>query len=73
MVLDAGQKVIGPVYCDECGLLYSPGDIEDEQEHRKAHARLNNIFSIRVSYVSTSFQFAMKCIIRWQMTDFMQI
>jgi len=48
MVLDAGQKVIGPIHCEECGLLYSPGDIEDEREHRKAHSRLDNLFSIRL-------------------------
>lgn len=49
MIIDAGQRVIGPVHCEECGLLYSPGDIEDEKEHRKAHSRLDNLFSIRVS------------------------
>lgn len=48
MILDAGQRVIGPVHCEECGLLYSPGDIEDEREHRKAHSRLDNLFTIRV-------------------------
>ncbi|CAL8127425.1 unnamed protein product [Orchesella dallaii] len=48
MILDAGQKEIGPVFCDECGLLYSPGDIEDEKEHRKAHSRLENLFCIRL-------------------------
>ncbi|ODM93160.1 N-acetyltransferase ESCO2 [Orchesella cincta] len=48
MILDAGQKEIGPVFCAECGLLYSPGDIEDEKEHRKAHSRLENLFCIRL-------------------------
>ena len=49
MVLDAGQKQIGPLLCIECGLLYSPGDFEDEEEHRKAHNRLTNLFTITVS------------------------
>ncbi|XP_021945750.1 N-acetyltransferase ESCO2 [Folsomia candida] len=46
MVLDAGQKQIGPKYCDECGLLYSPGDFIDEEEHRKAHVRIQNTFQL---------------------------
>lgn len=49
MVLDAGQKEIGPKYCEECGLLYSPGDFVDEEEHRKAHLRLQNTFSVSVN------------------------
>jgi hypothetical protein len=47
-VLDAGQKEIGPRFCTDCGLLYSPGDFEDEEEHRKAHNRLENLFTITV-------------------------
>jgi len=48
-LLDAGQKKIGPTYCEECGLLYSPGDYEDEKIHKKAHQRLDNLYSVQVS------------------------
>jgi len=46
MVIDAGQKRIGPIMCADCGLLYTPGEIEDEEEHRKAHARLDNLHTV---------------------------
>jgi len=46
MVLDAGQKHIGPTLCKECGLLFSPGDFVDEEEHRRAHLRIDNTFKL---------------------------
>ncbi|CAG7723175.1 unnamed protein product [Allacma fusca] len=46
MLIDAGQKQIGPILCGDCGLLYSPGDLQDEDLHRKAHARLENFHTI---------------------------
>lgn len=45
-VLDAGQKHIGPKYCDECDMLYSPGEFQDEEEHHRAHIRMENAFKI---------------------------
>jgi len=48
MVLDAGQKTVGPRECHTCGLLYSPGDFEDEETHRKTHLSLINTFSLNV-------------------------
>jgi hypothetical protein len=48
LVLDAGQKKIGPRFCDECGMLYSPGEPEDEELHRQAHVRLESVHSITV-------------------------
>jgi hypothetical protein len=49
MVLDAGQKEIGPKLCGTCGLLYSPGDFQDEEEHRKAHLKIDATFTLTVS------------------------
>lgn len=37
--LDAGQKVIGSIVCKECGLLYYPGQPEDEKNHKRVHKR----------------------------------
>lgn len=37
--LDAGQKVLGTIVCEECGLLYYPGQPEDEKNHRRVHRR----------------------------------
>jgi len=48
MNLDAGQKQIGPRFCKDCGMLYAPGEPIDEEEHRKAHSRLENLVSLKL-------------------------
>jgi N-acetyltransferase len=48
LVIDAGQKKIGPRFCDECGMLYSPGEPQDEELHRQAHVRLDNVHSVTI-------------------------
>ena len=37
MIIDAGQKLIDPVTCPECGHVYNPGQAEDEAAHQKVH------------------------------------
>nr|XP_018913176.1 PREDICTED: N-acetyltransferase ESCO2 [Bemisia tabaci] len=38
LLLDAGQKRFGATQCSECGLMYEPGDAEDEIQHAKYHS-----------------------------------
>jgi len=37
-IIDAGQKVIGPVQCGTCGSVYSVGDPQEEASHQRIHA-----------------------------------
>jgi len=36
-IIDAGQKLIGPVQCNTCGSVYSVGDPIEEASHDKIH------------------------------------
>jgi len=36
-LLDAGQKVMGPVQCQTCGAVYSVGDPQEEEAHHRIH------------------------------------
>ena len=37
MIIDAGQKLIDPITCQDCGHVYNPGQPEDEEAHQKVH------------------------------------
>ena len=37
MIIDAGQKLIDPIACQECTHVYNPGQPEDEEAHQKVH------------------------------------
>ncbi|CAL1540314.1 unnamed protein product [Lymnaea stagnalis] len=39
MILDAGQKEIGPIVCPTCSMVYFKGDPVDEAQHDKHHMR----------------------------------
>ncbi|KAB7501269.1 N-acetyltransferase ESCO2 [Armadillidium nasatum] len=40
LVIDAGQKKFGHVFCQECGVLYEVGDPEDENYHLSVHYKI---------------------------------
>ncbi|KAL7645612.1 UNVERIFIED_CONTAM: hypothetical protein RMT77_003998 [Armadillidium vulgare] len=40
LVIDAGQKKFGHVFCQECGVLYEVGDPEDENYHLSVHFKI---------------------------------
>ena len=41
--IDAGQKVIGPVECSICGMVYDVGDPVDEKRHADYHAKRHEL------------------------------
>ena len=43
MILDFGQKRVGAVQCEECGMTYSPAEPGDVTMHRKFHRRMLNV------------------------------
>ncbi|XP_065889421.1 N-acetyltransferase ESCO2-like isoform X2 [Dysidea avara] len=40
LYLDFGQKSFGPMKCKSCGMLYTKGELEDEELHKKFHNKL---------------------------------
>jgi len=40
MIIDAGQKKIGPTHCETCGTIYTLGDPSDEKHHDQVHSGL---------------------------------
>lgn len=43
MILDFGQKLIGAVHCEICGMTYTHGEPTDEATHAKFHQRLLHV------------------------------
>jgi N-acetyltransferase len=41
--IDAGQKVIGPLECSNCGMVYDIGDPVDEKRHADYHAKRHEL------------------------------
>ncbi|NXO85441.1 ESCO2 acetyltransferase, partial [Sitta europaea] len=40
MIIDAGQRALGPRPCGSCGMLFAPGIPEDRLQHLRHHRRL---------------------------------
>ena len=55
MQIDAGQKVIGPVECSTCGMVYDVGDPVDEKRHTAYHLKRHDLkFKVSdATYVSS--------------------
>ena len=49
MLQDFGQKLIGAVHCEICGMTYTHGEPTDEATHAKFHQRLLNVLRFPVS------------------------
>lgn len=54
--IDAGQKKFGGFLCKQCGLYYSRGEPEDENEHDKYHAA-KDIFKYNVCWLKDKYFF----------------
>ena len=48
---DAGQKLIGAVQCNNCGLTYNPQDGTDYATHQKFHAKVLHTLRFKVGIV----------------------
>ncbi|XP_066274837.1 N-acetyltransferase ESCO2-like isoform X2 [Branchiostoma lanceolatum] len=42
LIIDAGQKKIGAIVCETCGMLYTVGHADDEAAHQKYHHKFLN-------------------------------
>ena len=47
MIIDAGQKLIDPITCQECGHVYNPGQPEDDEAHQRVHDFYNGIIPFK--------------------------
>ncbi|CAI2349373.1 unnamed protein product [Caenorhabditis sp. 36 PRJEB53466] len=56
-VLDCGQKYIGNIACEECGMIYCVDSAEDLREHAKFHTHWLNRFQIPDHFMKTFMQF----------------
>ena len=46
---DFGQKLVGVIQCDDCGMNYTPGEPTDEATHSKFHQRILSALKFPVS------------------------
>lgn len=55
MILDAGQKDIGVKICDECDMIYTAGQEEDEKLHSDYHNKYLGNLKFSVSCIILFF------------------